>query len=88
MGVPCSTNMRDKMCFIGESVIKFVGLNSMKTSNKAPNAGSFRFECDYLFKIYDETYEFVEHQYYALEESTRHKGDRQPFYLTINCCNP
>ena len=88
MGIPYKSSEKQKTVMIGKSIIRFYGVNSLRKNDKGTKAGSFRFTCDYLFKIYDETFEFTQTQYNALEEATRHKGSHQPFYLTINCCNP
>lgn len=84
--IPYKWSSTKKQFIIGNSKIKMIGLNSMSKS-KAKKAGFPKFNCDYLFKVFEECYEFKEQEHNAIQEAIRHIG-KEPYYLTFNICNP
>lgn len=69
------------------STIKVVGLNSMSKSG-AKRSGFPRFaNVNYIFRIFEECYEFKEKDKQAVVEAVRHIGEPAK-YLDIFICNP
>lgn len=67
--------------------IRVIGLNSM-SSYAAKKSGLATFgDVDYIFKYYEERFEFSEVDYLAVQEAIRGWGNKTQM-ITINVCNP
>ena len=86
-GFQFSANKSALTLKVGVNTVRVVGLNSM-SSSKAKVSGFPRFGgVDYVFKYYEERFEFSEVDFNACQEAFRGMGNKCKM-VTINVCNP
>lgn len=85
--IPYKINKSKKEIYIGVNKIRIYGLNSM-SGYTAQRSGMAKISgVKYIFKYYEERFEFTTKQYQALQEAIR--GMREDVQtITINVCNP
>lgn len=86
-GIPHKANTAKLTISSGVNTIRFVGLNSLSKS-KAKNSGMSRVGgTKYIFKYFEERFEFTTKDYQAIQEAIRGM-DKNIQTITINICNP
>lgn len=86
-GIPYKSNY-SKLAITGKyNTMRFIGLNSMSKST-AKKAGLARVgDVKYIFKYYEERFEFTTKDYQALQEAVRGMNPKSQT-ITFNVCNP
>lgn len=85
--IPYKANAYRMTIKVSNSTFKFVGLNSMSKSG-AKRSGFPRFaNVNYIFRVFEECFEFKEKDKQAIVEAVRHIGEPAK-YLDIFICNP
>lgn len=87
-GIPFKANSTKLTISSGVNTMRFVGMDSNRTANKAQRSGLARVgNVKYIFKYYEERFEFTTANYQAMQEAIRGL-DPNIQMVTFNVCNP